>query len=162
MAQVRGRAVETRDTHRLNVLFELPLVEVRDPQSSEERWVFEFLDCAIGTPISILKRELREEYEDYLLVVVLYEPDTEGRHYFPHRFTVHVRERPAHVVTENFRAALITALHRIMGEMEVRLKQSHFEGPLPALSYGRVLTSSGKEVVLTHRSRFLTQSTPTP
>lgn len=148
--------VETVDPNcqLLNVVYRLAPVEVGGTDG-QPRWVFTFTDCVGGKPISEIRKEETSTDGDYWLAVVLYEPSQVGQRYYPHRFVMRLNEAPELYPKTAFQQAAQTALQRVMMEMEMLLRQHYFRKADPAISYGRIITKSGKEVTLTHRTRFL-------
>lgn len=141
----------------LNVKFKLPSVVVRKPTSSKS-WSFNFDDSDTLLDLSVLKKKLVPT-TDYLLAIVLLEDPHNRRIYRPHRFVVTMQSSNGCVGLSDYLKsdgcqALTVALYRVQSEMEMRLRQWFFREADPRVTYGRIVSRSGKQIVMTHISEF--------
>lgn len=143
------------NSHVLNVVFDLPRIAVDLPGVSPGPWQFQFTDYKPGVPISEIKRELGAMEEEHFIAIVLFEAAKSDKIYYPHRFKVEVIERPSAFTKGEFQDALLSALGRVLTEMEIRLRQSFYRQADPQIGYGRVIDVRCKEIVTTHRARFM-------
>ena len=136
----------------LNVFFELPTISIRNPEGLDF-WHFQFDDSDVHLPISKLREKLHGQ-EDYFVAVVLLEDPALKKRFRPHRFVLKILKQPSRSLKSDFQTALITALHRVQCEMEIRLRQTFHRQSDPTVSYSRVIDKRGQQLAMTHISLF--------